>query len=169
MPKRGIRFGWLVFVALAAQLVVIYAGPEGDWRRVVYPASFVLLIAFVVVNRRWIGFLIIGAGMLLNFLAVVSNGGLMPVSPASLERAGLEGEIVGLESGDPVPRTKNVLLDEDDTNLRWLSDRLTWGSRRPFPVFSVGDVVVGAGLVVTLAELLWPALHRASRDRPSLT
>lgn len=168
-PKLDIRFGPLVFVSLLAQLVVVFAGPEGEWRRVVYPASFVLLLVFIVLNRRRIGFLVIGAGMLLNFLAIVANGGLMPVSPSTLVQADLERDLAGIEPGDPVPRTKNVLLEREDTNLWWLSDRLTWGSRRPFPVFSVGDVVVGAGLVVTLAELLLPALRRPSRDRTSVT
>lgn len=152
--KLRLRFGWLALLALAAQLVVIYAGFDGaeDVRRFVFPLSYVLLFAFVVLNWRRIGLWVICVGMALNFLAIVANGGLMPVSPASLERAGLEDQVAGLEPGDPVPRSKNVLLLEDDTHLQWLTDRFTWGSPGPFPVFSIGDLIIGAGLLVTIGE-----------------
>lgn len=172
MPKFGIRFGWLPLVAVAAQLIVIYVGlgEAEELRRVVFPASYILLLAFVILNHRRVGFLVIGAGTLLNFLAVVTNGGLMPISPANMEKAGLGGELAELELGDAVPLTKNVLLEESDTSLQWLTDRFTWDSLGPFPVFSIGDVIIAAGLVVVLVELFLPLIARGtSRDRPSLT
>ena len=171
-PKFEIRFGWLVLAALAAQLIVIYIGfgEAETLRRFVFPASYVLLLAFIILNRRRLGFLVIGAGMLLNFLAIVTNGGLMPISPASMEKAGQADELAELELGDAVPVSKNVLLEESDTNLQWLTDRFAWESLGPFPVFSIGDVIIGAGLVVVLIELFLPLIVRgASRDRPSLT
>ena len=166
-PKFEIRFGWSVLMALAAQLVVIYTG-FGDaavLRRFIFPSTYVLLLAFVVLNRRRVGFLVIGVGMLLNFLAIVTNGGLMPISPASMEKAGLGEELAELGPGDAVPDSKNVLLEESDTNLQWLSDRFTWGSPGPFSVFSIGDVIIAAGLVVVLVELLLPALQRSPPDQ----
>ncbi len=160
----------MALAALAAQLVVIYVGfgGAGELRRFVFPASYALLLAFVILNRRRVGFLVIGAGMLLNFLVIVANGGLMPIAPATMERAGLEDELV--ELGDSVPQTKNVLLDESDTNLQWLSDRLTWDTPGPFSVFSIGDLIVGAGLVVISIELLLPpVVYWFRRGRPSPT
>ncbi len=158
-------------MALLAQLIVIYVGfgEAGLVRRLVFPASYLLLAAFVILNRRRIGLLVIGAGMLMNFLAIVSNGGLMPISPATMENAGFHDELAELELGDAVPQTKNVLLAEGDTNLRWLSDRFTFDSRSPFPVFSIGDLIIAAGLIVTLVEFLLPVVQRVSQDRPSLT
>ncbi|MDP2673797.1 MAG: DUF5317 domain-containing protein [Dehalococcoidia bacterium] len=170
-PEFKIRFGWLVLMALAAQLVVIYVG-FGDaavLRRFIFPSTYVLLLAFVILNRRRIGFLVIGAGMLLNFLAIVSNGGLMPVTPANVEKAGMGYKIEGVELGEAIPRSMNVLLEESDTNLQWLSDRFTWGSPGPFSVFSIGDVIIGAGLIIVLVELLLPTLLRSSPDRTSPT
>lgn len=158
-------------MALAAQLVVIYVG-FGDaavLRRFIFPSTYVLLLAFVILNRRRIGFLVIGAGMLLNFLAIVSNGGLMPVTPANVEKAGMGYKIEGVELGEAIPRSMNVLLEESDTNLQWLSDRFTWGSPGPFSVFSIGDVIIGAGLIIVLVELLLPTLLRSSPDRTSPT
>ena len=170
-PKFKIRFGWLVLMALAAQLVVIYAdfGDAAVVRRFIFPSTYVLLLAFVILNRRRISFLVIGVGMLLNFLAIVSNGGLMPVTPANTEKAGMGYKIEGVELGEAIPRSKNVLLEESDTHLRWLSDRFTWISDSPLAVFSVGDIVIAAGLTVVLLELLLPALQRSSRNRTSAT
>lgn len=170
-PGRYIRLGWLVLLALVAQLVVVYVGfgEVGVVRRFIFSFSYVLLLAFVLANWRRIGILVIGVGIVMNFLPIVANGGLMPISPDTIVQVGMEEEIADLEPGDPVPLTKNVLLDEDDTYLQWLSDRLTWRSMGPFTVFSVGDTVIAAGLVVTLAELLLPFLQRAFRGRPSLT
>jgi hypothetical protein len=126
-------------------------------------------LGFVILNWRRLGFLVIGAGLVLNFLAIVSNGGLMPISPANLESAGLGDQLAELELGDSVSQSKNVLLDESDTNLQLLSDRFTWGSPGPLPVFSLGDAVIGAGLILLLLELLLPMVLRTSQDRPSLT
>ncbi len=170
-PKLDLRFGWLVLLAFIAQTVVIYVG-FGDvavLRRFVFPASYVLLLAFVVLNWRRVGFLVSGAGLILNFLASVTHGGLMPISPANLERAGLGDQLVELELGDSVPETKNVLLDESETHLQILSDRIAWKSPGPLPVFSIGDVVVGAGLAVLIIELLLPVVLRVSQNRPSPT
>ena len=172
MPKFEIRFGWLALVAVVAQLIVIYVdfGGAEELRRFVFPASFVLLLAFIILNRRRVGFLVIGAGTFLNFLVIVANGGLMPVSPANMEKAGLGDELAELRLGDAAPMSKNVLLEEGDTHLQWLSDRFTWECLGPFPVFSIGDIIIAAGLVVVLVELLLPLIARAaSRDRPSLT
>ena len=169
-PKFDIRFGWVVLLALLLQITVIYVGfgEAAVLRRFIFPSSYVLLVAFVIFNRRRIGFLVIGAGMLLNFAAIISNGGLMPVTPANIEGAGMAYRLDGVELGDAVPRSKNVLLEESDTNLRWLSDRFTWLSDSPFSVFSVGDIVIAAGLVVVLGELLLlPALQRGSPDGAS--
>jgi hypothetical protein len=172
VPKLEIRFGWLVLVAIAAQLIVIYVGfgEAEEFRRFVFPASYVLLLAFVTLNRWRVGFLVIGAGTLLNFLAIVTNGGLMPISPANMEKAGHGDELAELQLGDAVPLSKNVLLEEGDTDLQWLTDRLTWDSPGPLSVFSIGDVIIGLGLLVVLVELFLPLIAgRTSRDRPSLT
>lgn len=161
-----------MFLALLAQLIVIFVGfgELGVLRRFIFPASYILLLAFVILNWRRVGVLVIGAGMVLNFSAVVTNGGLMPISPASMERAGLQDELAELELGDPVPTSKNVLLDESDTSLQWLSDRIAWDSPGPVPVFSVGDIIIGVGLLIALGEFLLPVLvQRLSQGRPSLT
>ena len=167
MPRVEIRSGWLAVVALLTQIAVVYVdfGDAAVLRRFIFPSTYVLLLAFVVLNRRLIGFLVIGAGMLLNFLVIVSNGGLMPIAPQHLEPS----ELAELQPGDPVPGSKNVMLEEDEIHLRWLSDRLHWDNGTDLKVFSVGDIVIGAGLAVVLLELLMPRVQRVSPDRTSPT
>jgi hypothetical protein len=172
LPRLDIRFGWLVLVAFALQLATIYAGlgEAAGVRRLAFPASYAILLVFIALNRRRIGFLVIGIGMTLNFLAILANGGLMPISPTNMEKVGLGGELADLELGDAVPQSKNVLLEEGDTHLQWLTDRLTWDSVGPFHVFSVGDVVIAAGILITLIEFLLPVVARnASRNHTSVT
>jgi hypothetical protein len=171
ISRFEIRFGWLVLLAFSAQLFVIYVGTgEAEtFSRFIFPLSYVLLGAFVVLNWRHAGLLIIGVGLSLNFLAIVANGGLMPASPERLVAAGRADDLAGLELGEPVPNSKNVLLADDDTHLRFLTDRIEVAEESPFPLFSLGDLFIFAGLILTLLEILLSFSQGASRDRPSLT
>ncbi len=157
-----IKLARWVFIALGLQLLVIYAGlgQLGIFGRSVLVLSYLLLLFFIWANRRHFGLLIIGAGLFLNFLATVANGGLMPISPAAMERAGLEEHIDGVQLGEPVPRSENVLLEREDTRLWFLSDILVWENPTNFRVYSVGDTVIGAGLLLTLGTLLLPRPRR---------
>lgn len=100
--------------------------------------SYVLLIAVAVVNRRLPGFVLILAGLLLNFLAIGVNGG-MPVSRDAIDRAGLNETIPDLEkdSKHHLQRDSDVLLPITDVI--------------PIPgplatVVSVGDVLMYVGV-----------------------
>lgn len=168
-PGSEIRFGWLALLALTAQLVVIYviSGEAAIVGRFVFPLSYVLLFAFVALNWRYLGLLIIGLGLSLNFLAVVANGGLMPVSPDSIRAVGRAEALEDYELGEPVPDTKNVLLAEDDTHLRFLTDRIEVAEESPYPLVSIGDLFILGGLLVSLIQIVLSfVVQGASRDRP---
>ena len=155
----AIRLGPLVFVALSFQFLAIYAplGSSDIPRRVLLSASFPLLLAFILANLWRPGLIVLGLGSLLNFIAIVSNGGLMPVSPDTLERVGSPPQELTL--GKWVPDSKDVLLAPEDTHLRYLTDTLTW--KNPVvSAFSVGDLVIGAGFVLVLGELFLPRIRR---------
>jgi len=166
-PSYRLRLGKWVFVALGLQLLVIYAGLGGaaSFRRVLLIVSYLILFVFVGANWRRLGITIIGAGLLLNFLAIAANGGLMPISPETMVRAGLLDRLASLEPGDSVPFSKDILLEEGDTHLRFLSDILVLDNPADIQAFSVGDTVIGAGLLVTLAELILPHPRRSSLSR----
>lgn len=142
---------------MLAQVIAIRA-PLGDDdlpRRVLFVASYVLLLAFVAFNLRHPGIAVIGAGLLLNFAAIVANGGLMAITPETLlKTGGIPDDAVVSEW---LPHSKDVLLERGDVRLWALTDRLTWDPvSSVFRAFSIGDIVILAGLVVTLGELLLP-------------
>jgi len=150
------------------QAVAIFAplGFDDILKRLIFELSYVVLIFFAVVNLPRPGFLVIGIGLLLNFLAIVANGGLMPVTAENLARIDQLDRIEGRAEGDAIPRTKNVLKTKDDTHFYVLSDRLVIDNPIYVPILSIGDLVIGAGLVVTLGDLFLPRVQR-SRQAPA--
>lgn len=141
---RGV---WVAVTGLALQIVIISIVPEGDDRvhTAVHLTSY-LLVGWVVFANRHVPWLwLVGVGGLLNFIAIVANGGVMPASAAAAEAAGLAPE-----PGEFV--NSQVLADP---NLLFLGD--VFGSDLPWPnnVFSVGDVVMAVAaflLVHTVCE-----------------
>lgn len=155
-PVFRIRLGWTLLSAVGLQAVALYAGiGHIDYLLPsLFIVSYLLLFGFVWANRCHLGVSIIGIGLLLNFLVMVANGGLMPTSPNTLVRAGLAQQLPQLEAGEPIRHTKDILLERENTNMWVLSDILVVDNPFGIRTFSVGDTVIGAGLVVTLAQLL---------------
>ncbi|MDO8614372.1 MAG: DUF5317 family protein [Dehalococcoidia bacterium] len=161
-PKVVIRLGVVALLALALQFVATDAplGSSDIPRRILLVFSYLLLIAFVTANVRRPGILILGAGLLLNFAAIIANGGLMPVTPETMARAHYTIP-ADVGNGDWVPHTKDVLLVREDVRLWFLGDRLVLAGLPAFRAFSLGDVIIVLGLVVTAGELLLPRVGRA--------
>lgn len=101
-----------------------------------------------------------GLGILLNLAVMVANGGFMPVSPQAIVSAGLEERIEGVAVGDPVPGSKDILKQPDDTLFRPLSDVIV--IKRPFTnIISIGDIITAFGLALTLGQLIVVPLRRS--------
>ncbi|MFQ5878982.1 MAG: DUF5317 domain-containing protein [Dehalococcoidia bacterium] len=143
-------------ICLALQAAIIAGpGPLGDaeaLRRVLFPASYVGLLAFVWLNRWSLAILVIGVGLALNLLVIAANGGLMPVSPETLVRAGLLERAASVSLGDPLPRSKDVVLTREDTRLWPLSDVFAVDNPLGVRAFSPGDLVIAFGLLVGVGE-----------------
>lgn len=154
----------VALLAVSLQLLAIF-GPLGDDdlpRRILMVVSYLFLFAFVAANVRRAGIAVIGFGLALNFIVIAANGGLMPITPETMLKTGSIPEDVG--PGDWVPHSKDVLRERGDVTLHFLSDRLVWDDFSPVRAFSIGDVVLLAGLVVTFADLCLPRLRTESNN-----
>jgi hypothetical protein len=152
-----LRSSWLFFTAIVLQLVAFPSPifplqvPAG-MATVLSVASYGCLVAVTAVNLRLPGMAIAGLGMVSNLVAIVANGGHMPALPAAMRSAGLAYDGVYNNSvADASPR------------LPWLVDRwaapswVPWGN-----VFSAGDVLLAAGVVVLVVAAMgvrWPRLR----------
>ncbi|HUF52290.1 MAG TPA: DUF5317 family protein [Dehalococcoidia bacterium] len=161
-PSVELRLAPLLLLALAIQLIAIYAplGSDDLPRRILMVAGYVGLLGFVGINLKRSALVVLGLGALLNFLPIVANGGLMPITPETLLKTGDIPEDARV--GEWVEGTKDVLKEREDVHLYFLSDRLT-SDLSPFRAFSIGDLIILAGAVILAADLLLPRPQRVNR------
>lgn len=162
LAETPLRFGWLAIVAFGLQWSIIYAplprteGPLGP-RTLLLIASYLLVVAVVVLNRRLAGLPVIGLGLGLNLLVMLANGGFMPVTMEAVERAGMAHLALGLEAGARLMATKDIILPAEATRLWVLSDIFVVPPPLPFrTVFSLGDLFLAAGVFVLFQRAMRP-------------
>jgi hypothetical protein len=160
----------VALLALLLQVIAIKAplGDNEDARIVLMVISYVLLLEFVLFNLSRPGIAVIGIGLLMNFLAIAANEGMMPITPETLLRTGsIPSDAI---FGEWVPGTKDILLERDDIRLYFLTDRLVWDPiSNVIRAFSIGDVVIAAGVVVTLVDLFAPRIRRLPKKTAERT
>ena len=108
--------------------------------------SFALTFGFAALNARLPGMTLIAIGALMNFLVISVNGG-MPVSVDALDRAGIGNPF---EEGG-VTKGAHHALDDDD-RLTFLADVIP--IKVTANVVSAGDVVIWAGLLLAIQQLM---------------
>ncbi len=153
----GLRWLPCVIAAFAAELAVIYLVRSSqvgrDWMPVLLIAAHLLLLPFLLRNLTFWGIRLILMGLGLNLIVMTANGGYMPVAPQAVQAIG-KHNLHELQLGDPIPRSKNVLLGPNDTNARWLSDVIVLPIPKPYKrAVSVGDLFVVGGVLVTFFEV----------------
>lgn len=152
-------FPGLVFAGLTIQLIaevwasVVDSGLRDRAGIPILVVSYGLLIAFVVMNRKLPGAVLIGVGTVLNLVVILANSG-MPVSLKAARAAGLDPSAAGfLESA-----VKRRIMDSQ-TVLWFLGDWI------PLPVIqtvvSIGDVVLGIGIFLLVERLMRYVPRRA--------
>ncbi len=142
-----IKLGWLIILAVLMQrMPFALSAPSSfvELKKALLFLSYVLLLWALSRNLHLWSMRILTLGTILNFVAIVANGGLMPVSPEARLQAGMTA--LGQSGfGKVLPEGKGVLLPIDRTNLWVLSDvipvSLVGG------VFSLGDAVIIVGLL----------------------
>jgi len=140
------RLGWLAIVALAIQVVLFSPVADGlpaEVRRAIYVGSTALVGVVVLANLGVTGVPLIALGAALNLAAIVANGGSMPADPAALAALGMTAE----------GNTNSVLVAQPA--LAPLTDVFAMPAWLPFAnVFSVGDVLIGAGVAIAIAAAM---------------
>jgi hypothetical protein len=136
------RMLWLLFVGLAIQIVLeVVEFPKDRIDDVgigILLLSYVAILGFCVVNRKVKGMTLIGVGVALNVLVIALNQG-MPTKDDVRQRNGREVHV-------PIEQTVKHRPEEDDDLLGFLGDVIT-APGLPNQQFSIGDIVMGLGIV----------------------
>jgi len=148
------RFRWsgLAVAGLLVQIVLFTSTGDalfGGLGPAVYVGSTAAVLVAVLRNVRIPGMPIVALGSISNLAAITANGGAMPADPSALAAAGLDG---------PGVHTNSVVLA--DPALRLLTDIFAIPSWLPLAnVFSVGDVLIGVGIVAVIAAAMRSGLR----------
>jgi hypothetical protein len=139
LVELHLRRVWAIYAALGvAVLGVGLPGLPDGLRSLLLVAAYPVGAVFLAANRRVPGVPLVALGAALNLLAIAANGGVMPASPDALAAAGLPVGSPGFRNSDAVA----------DPRLVFLGDVFAIPAAWPLSnVFSVGDVLIGAGLV----------------------
>ncbi|MFN8487140.1 MAG: DUF5317 domain-containing protein [Caldilineaceae bacterium] len=150
---------WLVLVAFVPQWLAFYLpltrqSVTDEVASIALISSQSLLFIFAWLNRKQSAFWVLGIGLILNLLVIVLNGGLMPVSPATLAQISPSSSTLHWSVGRRVGISKDILLPPAKTRLAWLSDRFLLPAWFPYQgAFSLGDIFIAGGAF----WLLWSA------------
>lgn len=109
----------------------------------VYVLTLLMLLAFLLLNRRVFGVPILLVGLMLNVLVIGANHGRMPADPQALVATGQGSHAEELVRDGSAA---NVVLMSDQTHLNFLGDYIVL----PFlgdvgSAYSAGDLVALAG------------------------
>lgn len=144
--------GLLVQVVLFSEPVSERIGALGP---PIYVASTLMVIGAVLANRAITGMLVVAAGAASNMIAIVANGGFMPVSA---------GAAAVLGAHQPPAYSNSIQLP--DPVLAPLTDIFAMPPWVPFAnVFSVGDILIGVGIVIVIVAAM---RSRAARQGGSM-
>lgn len=148
-----LRHTWLVWLALADQIVVISVLPdEGALSQGAHLASYVLAACFAVLNNRSAGTWIVAAGGACNLVAIVANGGTMPATPAALAASGWHAAPGHFANSASLSNPRMAFLGDVFATPSWLPVH---------SVFSLGDIVIVIGVALFLHKTCRPRVEPA--------
>jgi hypothetical protein len=156
---RRLRWPLLVIVAfLIRELEVRSPLGTSPLAAAAFVLSLIVLVGWTVWHRDELpGILLVSAGIALNLVASLANGGRMPVAASAAYLGPPQLQQVGHWAG--------YVLMGPDTHLGWLGDWIIipGPAGRLFPqAYSLGDLVCLVGLLVVLFMATRP---RRSRER----
>ncbi|HED23905.1 MAG TPA: hypothetical protein ENN91_02155 [Firmicutes bacterium] len=142
--------GWpLILLALLLQAVIrldfnYFNSKLSSGYPFLYILSFILLLVFVILQKRQAGIIIFGLGILLNLLVISANQGRMPVDTSTMPAE----KAAELDAGTASPFHITMI---EDTPLAFLGDII------PLPcsenrLVSIGDILLGAGTAIYIQQ-----------------
>lgn len=154
------RWPWVLILALLTQVVLFsdqVAAWIGDAGPPLYVASTAAGLLVVLANRAIAGMPVVALGAASNFAAIAANGGFMPVDPRALQTLG-PVKSAAYSNSAVVP----------DAALAPLTDIFALPTWLPFAnVFSIGDVLIGAGVAIVIALAMHGAPAPAAERDPA--
>lgn len=145
---------WLIFLVLVIQILIFPLGTSEPivslFTQYLHLVSYLLLLAFVFLNRRYWQIIFMGIGMLMNLIVIMVNGGYMPASESALRKAGLT-QVADKLINEGV--AGNVILMGEGTKLNFLGDSFYTPKWLPLAnAFSPGDLLLALGLIVLIQK-----------------
>ncbi|HSM54563.1 MAG TPA: DUF5317 domain-containing protein [Candidatus Sulfomarinibacteraceae bacterium] len=159
----------LVPVAVIPQLLAFYVPATRVWvpdllAPVILVWSQIVLLGFIWINRKRPGMLFLGLGLAMNFLVILANGGMMPVTPdTATSLSGFDAWSAGARFGPG----KGVVLPTDATAFWDLSDRFLLPDWFPYEAaYSLGDVLIVLGALALLWAMSNGPKRNGKQNRP---
>lgn len=156
LANVSLKYSWLILLGFLMQIVIFSRWwAERLMLSKLTPYAYILSMAALLVavayNQSVPGISLLGLGLFLNALTIITNGGQMPASLWALHTAGFVPEGTGTVAWD----SNNSKLMDESTRLRFLGDILAIPKTLPFAnVFSIGDILISAGGVVFVQKIM---------------
>jgi len=142
----------LAIAAFLIQYILVFFGERGSNLFLnsgvyLHIFSYLLLLVAIWYSRSIRGMKTIGAGVLVNFIVILSNGGRMPVSVDALSKTGLDDMLPLLKSKAYAIHT--ILVPS--SRLKFLSDIIPLPPPYPSPrVLNIGDIIMAIGVFILI-------------------
>ncbi|MHB8104136.1 MAG: DUF5317 domain-containing protein [Dehalococcoidales bacterium] len=155
-----IKYWWLIIISVLLRWMPFLFPTTSslvDFKRVCMILSYILLL-FVLLNNIHIrGIWSIIFGTFLNFVAIMTNGGFMPVSPTARYLAG-KALLEMPTHGIVLNGSGGIILPISQSKLWLLTDILPISFVHV--VLSIGDILIGIGVLVVCIILIVQAVKK---------
>ena len=161
-----IKYWWLIlFSVLIHRLPFALIARDSfvDVKRICMIVSYVLLLWALSRNLNFRSIRIMSVGTLLNFIAIIVNGGLMPLSPEARQLAQMT-PLDQSQLGMVLSEGSGILLPLGQTNLWFITDIIP--AHHLGGVYSPGDILIALGFLFFLIEI---AFSKNTTAQPTLS
>lgn len=154
LSNTPIRSIGLIFLSFALEAFIAFILPDlyKGFNELIWIMTFIqygLLLIFIWTNRRMWEICFIGIGIILNFLVIMANKGVMPVSYNAINIPELADNIARLNSG----KILNYSIMTDKTPLWFLGD-IIYAPYITNNFISIGDLILSIGVILFIQSAM---------------